>query len=61
MKRDHTDHIEDAKQEQSFAGLGIDVPNNEGSTNNLPNVWIQDVWLTLIHSLEAARPEEDKV
>jgi hypothetical protein len=24
-------------------------------------MWIQDVWLTLIHSLKAARPEEDKV
>jgi len=30
MKRDHTDHIKDVKQEQSFTGLGIDVPNDEG-------------------------------
>jgi hypothetical protein len=30
LKRDHTDHIEDMKDEQSFAGLGIDTPNDEG-------------------------------
>jgi len=30
MNRDHTDHIEDVKYEPSFAGSGIDVPNNEG-------------------------------
>jgi len=30
MNRDHTDHIEDVKYEQSFAGSGIDAPNNEG-------------------------------
>ena len=30
MNRDHTDHVEDVKYEQSFAGLGIDAPNDEG-------------------------------
>jgi hypothetical protein len=30
MNSDHTDHIEDVKVERSFAGLGIDVPNDEG-------------------------------
>ena len=32
-----------------------------GSTDVLPDMWVQDIWLTLIHSLVAARPEEDKV
>src|SRR5258708_27741886 len=31
------------------------------STDSLPNMWTQDVWLTLIHSLIVARPEEDEV
>ena len=30
MNSDHTDHVEDVKVEQSFAGLGIDIPNDEG-------------------------------
>ena len=30
MNRDHTDHVEDVKHERSFAGLGIDAPNDEG-------------------------------
>jgi len=30
MNRDHTDHVEDVKYEQSFAGLGMAAPNNEG-------------------------------
>jgi hypothetical protein len=30
INRDHTDHVEDVKDERSFAGLGIDVPNDEG-------------------------------
>ena len=30
MNSDHTDHVEDVKVERSFAGLGIDVPNDEG-------------------------------
>ena len=30
INRDHTDHMKDMKDEQSFAGLGIDAPNDEG-------------------------------
>ncbi len=30
INRDHTDHVEDVKDEQAFAGLGMDVPNDEG-------------------------------
>ena len=30
-------------------------------TDGLPYAWIQDVWLTLIHTLIATRPEENKV
>jgi len=30
MNRDHTDHVEDVKYEQSFAGSGMDAPNDEG-------------------------------
>jgi len=30
MNRDHTDHVEDVKDEQSFAGLGMATPNDEG-------------------------------
>ena len=30
INRDHTDHVEDVKDEQSFAGLGMDVPNDKG-------------------------------
>ena len=30
MNSDHTDHVEDVKDEQSFAGLGMDVPNDDG-------------------------------
>ena len=30
INRDHTDHVEDMNNEQSFAGLGMDVPNDEG-------------------------------
>ena len=30
MNRDHTDHVEDVKDELSFAGLGMDAPNDEG-------------------------------
>ena len=30
INRDHIDHIEDVKDEQSVAGLGMDVPNDEG-------------------------------
>jgi hypothetical protein len=30
IKRDHTDHVDDVKDERSFAGLGIDAPNDEG-------------------------------
>ena len=30
INRDHTDHVEDVNDEQSFAGLGMDVPNDEG-------------------------------
>jgi len=30
MNRDHTDHVKDVKYEQSFAGLGMATPNDEG-------------------------------
>ena len=30
MDKDHTDHVEDMKYKQSFAGLGIDTPNDKG-------------------------------
>jgi len=30
MNRDHTDHVKDMKYELSFAGLGMDAPNDEG-------------------------------
>ena len=30
INRDHTDHVEDVKDEQSVAGLGMDDPNDEG-------------------------------
>jgi hypothetical protein len=30
MNRDHTDHIKDVKDKRSFAGLGMDVPNDVG-------------------------------
>ncbi len=30
INRDHTDHVEDMKDEQSVARLGMDVPNDEG-------------------------------
>jgi hypothetical protein len=30
MNSNHTDHVEDVKDEQSFARLGMDVLNNEG-------------------------------
>ena len=30
INRDHTDHVEDMKDEQSFAGLEIDALNDEG-------------------------------
>ncbi len=30
INRDHTDHVEDVKDEQSVAGLGMDVPNDKG-------------------------------
>ena len=30
MNRDHTDHVKDVKYELSFAGLGMDAPNDEG-------------------------------
>jgi len=30
MNRDHTDHVEDVKNKQSFAGLGMAAPNDEG-------------------------------
>ena len=29
-KRDHTDHVKHVKYEQSFAGSGMDAPNDEG-------------------------------
>lgn len=29
MNRDHADHVEDVEDEQSFAGLGMDVPSDE--------------------------------
>ena len=70
INRDHTDHIEDVKDEQSVAGLEMDVPNDDGivfvaaadvSTNSLPNMWAQNVQLTLIQSFIAARPVKDKV
>jgi len=31
------------------------------STNDLLNMWLQDIGLTVIHSLVVTRPEEDKV
>ena len=30
INRDHTDHTKDMKDEESVAGLGMEVPNNEG-------------------------------
>jgi len=30
INRDHMDHVEDVKDDQSFAGLGMDPPNDEG-------------------------------
>jgi hypothetical protein len=30
INRDHMDHVEDVKYEQSVAGLGMDAPNDEG-------------------------------
>ena len=30
INRDHTDHVEDVKDEESVAGLGMEVPNDEG-------------------------------
>ena len=30
INRDHTDHVEDMKDEESVAGLGMEVPNDEG-------------------------------
>ena len=30
INRDHTDHAEDVKDEESVAGLGMEVPNDEG-------------------------------
>jgi hypothetical protein len=30
INRDHIDHVEDVNDEQSFAGLGMDDPNDEG-------------------------------
>jgi len=30
MNRDYTDHVKDTKYEQSFAGLGMAAPNDEG-------------------------------
>jgi hypothetical protein len=29
MNKDYMDHVEDVEDEQSFAGLGTDVPNDE--------------------------------
>jgi len=66
MNRDHTDHVEDVKDEQCFAELGMDAPNDEGivfvaSAEVAPTTCQICICLTLIHSLVAARPEEDKV
>jgi hypothetical protein len=30
INSDHTDHVKDVKDEQSFARLGMDVPNDKG-------------------------------
>jgi len=71
MNSDHTDHVKDVKYELSIL-CWVRYGRTErqryhfcgfcrGSANDLPHIWRQDVWLTLIHSLIVARPKEDKV